>query len=79
MKLKKLLKYIDDDTYIKIGAYGYCQCNCKKSCAQDIIEKFKDYKVSSIDGGKVLLAHDLDIEYHVVTIYLKDKEENKCN
>lgn len=72
MKLKKLLKYVDDDTYIKIGAYGYCQCSCKKACAQDIIEKFKDYKVSNIDGGRIIKSLDEDTFVYAVTIFLKD-------
>ena len=72
MKLKKLLKYISDSTYIKIGADGYCQCSCKKACAQDVIERYKDYKVSSIDGGRIIKSLDEDIFVYAVTIFLKD-------
>ena len=60
MKLKKLMKHIKDDTYIKIGVYGICQCSCKKKDAENIVERYNDYTVISICAGSILLSTTME-------------------
>ena len=64
------MKLIRDEDYIQIAAYGYSQCNCKKVNAKKVIDKFKDYKISSICGGKVITSDGTREE--TVIIFLKD-------
>ena len=52
MKLKKLLKKIDNDTFVSIGFEGECMSTCK---LEDIEKKLleRDLKVKAIDAGVV--------------------------